>query len=290
VFLLTYLFGVVPDIESILRLTNQHDVLLVEDFSQCLNGSFDDKKVGSFGDASILSTSAVKTLDTYGGGLLFTNDANLHSKIRAIQISLPKPSLGMDLKKVTISFIKNTLTSRLLFLFISPIVFYLTRRESSKFLRFVGMRSKLPIEILPKEWFTKLASWQAVCGLRYVARVNETDRQRRSIAQKYGRVAPFVGSDLQENKNSVYWQCIVRSSNPRRARRELAKFGIDSAQTSLILLSELTSYGCDLSYLTPGARDLYYSGVYVPIYQQLTPAEIKRVCEALAHLRALDLI
>ena len=74
VAILTYLFGIVPDVEALCKTLRNAGVFIIEDFSQCFNGKFRGDQIGSFGDVSVYSASSVKTLDTYGGGFVFTDD------------------------------------------------------------------------------------------------------------------------------------------------------------------------------------------------------------------------
>lgn len=282
VILLTYLFGVVPNVEEIVSTLRKSSVYIVEDFSQCLNGEFKGQKVGTFGDVSILSTSAVKTLDTYGGGLIFTNDEKIHRSLRQISRNLRELTFLEYYRKVLTSLIKNLLSSNPLFLFIAPIVFTLTKAKSPYLARFVGSRSKEPIAVLPKEWFVRLSNWQAACGLKYLDRVKAIDTARVTIAKMYSREFSFIGSDFREFTSSTFWQCIVLDDNPHILRARLASLGIDSAQTSLILLSELPTYGWDLSEQNKGAKLIYSKGVYIPLYRQLKANEVSRIIKALS--------
>lgn len=45
VAILTYLFGLVPDCGKLVSLLRAHDVFIIEDFSQCLNGEFAKKRL-----------------------------------------------------------------------------------------------------------------------------------------------------------------------------------------------------------------------------------------------------
>jgi dTDP-4-amino-4,6-dideoxygalactose transaminase len=278
--LLTYLFGVVPNINEIMALLRSEPIFIVEDFSQCLNGEFEGDKVGTFGDASILSTSAVKTLDTYGGGLLFTNDFATYQSVKLIQSNFRNLSLFAYFKRVLLSLVKNILTGRLFFPFLFVIVWIAIRMDSSHFVRFVGARSKAPIRSLPEEWFAKLSPWQARCGLKYLKRVKKNDQIRIDFAKKYATVMKFVGHDSHPKAHSVFWQCVITDFEPKSMRLKLARLGIDSAQTSLVLLSELPEYGWDLSTKNTGAKFLYERGVYIPMYHQLRKREIARIISA----------
>ena len=86
--IITTLFGLVPDMKVLVDFFRDNGIFIIEDFSQCLNGSFDGKRVGTFGDVGIYSCSSIKTLDTLGGGLAVTSDAALHEALRKSQAGL----------------------------------------------------------------------------------------------------------------------------------------------------------------------------------------------------------
>lgn len=60
---------------------------------------FSAQKIGTFGDVSVYSASSVKTLDTYGGGFVFTDDHEMARKLSDDQSRLSKPSRLRLLKK-----------------------------------------------------------------------------------------------------------------------------------------------------------------------------------------------
>ena len=69
----------VPNIKEIISISKESNLFVIEDFSQCLNGKFKAQKVGTFGDVGVYSASSIKTLDTYGGGLLVCRNKKLFS-------------------------------------------------------------------------------------------------------------------------------------------------------------------------------------------------------------------
>jgi dTDP-4-amino-4,6-dideoxygalactose transaminase len=111
---LTYLFGSVLNGQNIIDITRRNSIFIIEDFSQCFNGKCNGRQLGTFRDVSILSTSAVKTLDTYGGGLVFTNNTKLFSGILEVKNALPILCQKDLIIKLCSSTIKNVLTSRLM--------------------------------------------------------------------------------------------------------------------------------------------------------------------------------
>jgi UDP-2-acetamido-2-deoxy-ribo-hexuluronate aminotransferase len=85
-----HLFGQCADMESIMRLAQEHDLYIIEDAAQATGAEyyFSDgtlKKAGTIGTIGTTSFFPSKNLGCYGdGGAMFTNDDNLAGKLRSI--------------------------------------------------------------------------------------------------------------------------------------------------------------------------------------------------------------
>jgi perosamine synthetase len=293
VFLLTYLFGIVPDnLQEILNTISQTNTILVEDISQCFNGKFLGQRVGTFGLASILSTSSVKTLDTFGGGIVFTSNSDLANACLSIRDTLPAPRRKTVLKKALISHVKNLLSHRLIFtLSMYPLFRVSAIRERDTFSTFVGKRALDPINTLPQEWFSRLSSQQASLGQQLLPDIERFDRQRVSAVRFLGLSARILGVNSQGPQvESTFWQAIVLASNPKLVRKHLMAAGIDSSRTSLVLLSALNYVGENHIATTPNALRLHRHAIYLPCYKHLNKHELDRIQKALKTLVADGLI
>ena len=277
VAILTYLFGLVPNVERIVGLLRDNGVYIIEDFSQCLNGEFNGRKIGTFGAVSIYSASSVKTFDTFGGGFAVSDDPEMIAGLRARQAALQPARRGDLVKTVLRNFVRNLASSRGLF----PLVTYPLLRLATKFSkravgRFTGARSTQPLSDLPVAWFRRYTSVQANVALAELPKVRARDQRRtaavaRMVANSGVNDRPF-GEPGQQH---VYWQFIVYVRDFPVARELLAAHGVDCATTSLVLLTDLPLYPGQRE--TPIARRLYERGVYLPCYHQLRAAEIERV-------------
>lgn len=73
-----------PDFEEFCE---QHGLFLIEDACQSFGASIKGRRSGSFGTAAATSFFPAKPLGAYGdGGMVFTNDAALAEKIRALRV------------------------------------------------------------------------------------------------------------------------------------------------------------------------------------------------------------
>ena len=79
VFLLTHIGGWVnPDIEKIAQLCKSNGVALVEDCAHSLGSTLNGRHTGTFGDAGVYSLYATKTIPVGEGGIIVTQNKELH--------------------------------------------------------------------------------------------------------------------------------------------------------------------------------------------------------------------
>lgn len=269
--LLTYLYGISPEMEAISNVLSENNVTIIEDFSQGLNlGPDSEIWSGRVGKVSIYSASNIKTLDSYGGGFTVTDDLALANKLRDFQSKLKFPKKSQVLKKVIASFIKNFASSPLCFNLITfPIIRFFSLLRLNNFDRFVGNRSIQPIQELPEAWFYRLSGHQAGAALRYLPSVRSVEKARKNYAEFiFTKIHDLNIVGRQRTNESVFWQLIVILDDHEEFRSFLRKKGIDSAYSSLINISKLPLYGID--GVTPNAERLYACGVYIPCYASLS--------------------
>ncbi len=75
-----HMCGSAANIEKIVAIADKHGIPVLEDTAQSCGGTCNGKALGTFGKAGIFSFDAVKTITTGEGGMLLTNDKELHTK------------------------------------------------------------------------------------------------------------------------------------------------------------------------------------------------------------------
>lgn len=70
------------DYEALRVLANKHKLLLIADASHSLGGSYRGTKVGALADLTTFSFHPVKQITTGEGGMVVTNNADFHQKMR----------------------------------------------------------------------------------------------------------------------------------------------------------------------------------------------------------------
>ena len=80
-----HLYGQLANMPEIMRLANQHNLLVLEDSAQAHGASFEGRRAGSWGHASGFSFYPGKNLGALGdAGAITTNDGELAETIRAL--------------------------------------------------------------------------------------------------------------------------------------------------------------------------------------------------------------
>jgi CDP-4-dehydro-6-deoxyglucose reductase, E1 len=81
VLILVSVLGLSPDMESIVKLCEKYDVILLEDNCESQGTKFKQKKLGNFGLMSSFSTYFGHTMSTIEGGIISTNDTEVYNTL-----------------------------------------------------------------------------------------------------------------------------------------------------------------------------------------------------------------
>lgn len=279
--IITYLFGMVPDIEKMISDCRANNLFVIEDFSQCLNGKFNNRKIGSFGDVGVYSASSIKTLDTYGGGLLVCDDSSLNEKLKKEQDKLLPPVRTHLIKKIITDLVRNIATNRVIFhIAVFPLIKLLSYLKPNMVMKHTGDRSKKMISSLPSDWFTSYTSFQAMIGLKLLDKIDISDHKRLDNVKKIKSNTNKINFPLGvENGENIYWQLVAYFDDVNNIRKYLYSKKIDTATTSLEKISSLPTY--PYQEKTPNADRVYTNGLFIPCYPSLKDVDIKYICDVL---------
>jgi len=277
--IITYLFGIVPDVDEIVNLCRKHDVFIIEDFSQCLNGKYKNKKVGCFGDVGIYSASSIKTLDTYGGGLLVCDESSTYQSLKKTQLELHESSRIHLIEKIVTDYIRNVATSRVIFhLFVFPLLKIIAVLRPGSVMKHTGGRDQQMIKSFPKNWFEKYTTFQAKLGEELLPSVENSDLERKkNVLYLKSKINNSLFPEGAANTENVYWQLVAFFDNPIKAQMVMCKLGVDTSTTSLEMISSLNNYAYQGN--TPNAAYLYKHGMFIPSYPGLSKEDLQYVAD-----------
>ncbi len=285
--LLTFLYGLVPDMPTLLGIAREAGLFVVEDFSHNLGARCRGRALGTFGDVGVYSSSTIKTLDTFGGGLLFSDDDGLVDGIRRLAAELPRQGRRRRLAlRILESTAKNIATMEPVF---SGATFPLLRWSRAghpvlyRLLSGAGMPGKAPANTLPDSWRQAYSAFQASAGLALLPGLRADDARRRRntelLLDALSDTDLCLPRELPHRRN-VYWQLLVLCDQAAALQDALARHGVDSATSNLDLLSESPLYP-RYRRATPRARYIKDHGVFLPVHPRLSTRQVAFVASAL---------
>lgn len=87
-----HLFGQVCDMDPIMEIARKHGLTVIEDAAQAISATYKGRKAGSIGSVGCFSFFPSKNLGGAGdGGMLVTNDADLHDRLLIMRAHGSKP-------------------------------------------------------------------------------------------------------------------------------------------------------------------------------------------------------
>lgn len=80
-----HLFGHPFDMKAVKEITEEHNLILIEDCAQAHGAEYEGRKVGSFGEISCFSFYATKNMTTGEGGMIVTNSDEIAKACRLLR-------------------------------------------------------------------------------------------------------------------------------------------------------------------------------------------------------------
>lgn len=93
-------FGIPANINEIKTIAKKHNIVLIEDLAHSLGGSYENKKLGTFGDLAIISFGRDKTLSCVFGGAVVTKNREIAKNLLQFEKKLIQPPLLFVLQQL----------------------------------------------------------------------------------------------------------------------------------------------------------------------------------------------
>src|SRR5712692_203253 len=272
----THLYGQPCDMTEVMRTSEKHNLIVVEDCAQAAGASYRGRKVGTFGNAALFSFQLLKGINTYGGGMALTNDAALADSIRAQAKAEPPQSTGDLVKRLTTGIVARSLVSPKGFTFwgfpIGAAGSYLGF-DYSKYI----WEPIRPLDRFPRTYNQRSSNVQAIVGLRSLARLDEFNARSQANAAIYTRGladcrsvrTPRVLPDVEH----VYYQYCIYASDPARASRRAIRHGVDFETTHVDVCSALPLFR-EFAAECPGAQSTERAR-HMPVYSRLCTSHVE---------------
>jgi perosamine synthetase len=74
------LYGSMPDLPELRRIADSHGIRIIEDAAEAIGSRLRGRPAGTWGDTGVFSFHGSKTMTTYEGGMLITDDDAIHRR------------------------------------------------------------------------------------------------------------------------------------------------------------------------------------------------------------------
>ena len=106
------LYGNMPDYDSIEEYCKTNNLILLEDAAEALGSKYQNRRAGSFGDASVFSFHRTKTITTGEGGILLLDDEDIYNRAKFLRDHGRSPGTYFN-TEVTYKYMPSNLAASL---------------------------------------------------------------------------------------------------------------------------------------------------------------------------------
>ena len=274
VILATHLFGLPCEIEEIIDIALKRSIFVIEDCAHAIGSEYKDKKVGTFGIASFFSFDTIKLVNTYGGGMIVTDDDGIAFRIKE------------ELKKL--NFIPQVPFKK----FVSALLEYILSFTPMYFIplallagdktgpKMYSLYRKAQEKSAPRGG---LSGFQARVGIKKLETLCERIEQRKKLAEIYKEnlkhKMDFQSSSSKVKPNYYFLVGKIRKRvDIEELRRKLLRGGIDVGIKSEIADNcgeYLDVQDCKI------ASEVYNNAIQLPLHEDLRIRDVKYIIQML---------
>jgi dTDP-4-amino-4,6-dideoxygalactose transaminase len=274
----THLYGLPCAMSDLMRIAEKHDLVVIEDCAQAVGARYRGRRVGTFGTASFFSFQLLKGINTYGGGMVLTNDVALSRSVRAQALSEPPQTLPALGRRFAAGYGARVGVSPKAFTFwgypLQAAVSLLGHHDLSRYV----WETIRPLERFPRTYHQRYSNVQALLGLRGLANLDRHNERCRAHAAQYTRglidcrtiQTPRVPADVEH----VFYQYCVYTSDPALLSQRAIRRGIDIETTHVDVCPKLELFK-EFRVECPGA-EATEKALQLPVYSRLRASDIER--------------
>jgi dTDP-4-amino-4,6-dideoxygalactose transaminase len=273
VIIATHIFGRPCDLSQIMEIAKKHHLAVIEDCAHAIGAEYNGRRVGLFGTAAYFSFGITKPFNTFGGGMITTNDAALHGRIKERLASFVHPTPAAILKKALISYGLFFLTAPLFFsVAVFPWLLFLSFFDKD----LINIYSKT-VKPAAKSGAArvKYTNMQALMGIRQLSRIDaENESRKRHAAFLMSSIDGSIET-LKDNETirPTYYFFVVLTQDAAGLAKKLLHKGIDTGKHIMRDCSAIDGKGSSC----PITREAVSVSLQIPNYPRLMEADMRYI-------------
>lgn len=266
--ILIHPFGQLAPVLEVASVCRGAGVPLVEDASQSTGATLEGRQAGSFGRVGVLSLVSGKNLQTFGGGVVATDDTSLDARLTELIARSAPTESGHTRAAFRSGLTRWALSAGPGFrIGTLPMLVALSELSEDRYAALLR-EEKRPFDAGAQ--LKRLADVQGEYGcldLEQLERRNAVRRRNAAqLAEDLDGMSGIQLQRLQRHALNTFNAVAVRVTDGTGFARELLRRGVDTR------LDYMEWFG--------GARDFHEDVVYLPNHPGLEPRDVARVVEA----------
>lgn len=275
----THLYGQPCEMGRVMRIADNHDLIVIEDCAQAAGARYRGQRVGTFGHASFFSFQMLKGINTYGGGMALTNDASIAEKVRRQADDEPPQTAGELMRRFTGGIAARSLVSPKSFAWWGvPFGAAASLVTDHDFSKYFWERIR-PLNQFPEAYRRRYSNIQAILGVRALAKLDEFNERSRAHARIYAQglahCAKIETPPVIDDAEHIHYQYCIYVSDPARAKRRAIRRGVDFETTHVDVCSALALFK-EFASVCPEAEKTA-AALQLPVYSRLRTSDVERV-------------
>ena len=284
--LVTHFYGQMADVEAIQRLCDQNGVPLLEDAAQAFGARHNGRSAGTIGHAGVLSFGMYKSINSFFGGMIVTEDEALAKAVRREIADWPFLNTVDFAKKALSAFITDVATWPPLFRTVTFRLFrwaFLNNIESINNKLKIDVNPQLKCE-LPDNYRCRMTPLQARLIAAQLRNLDIQNDARIRAAKLYhaglSDIPELLVAPLTTNREHIYWYYPIQYGDRAKLVGHVLRQGQD---ITMSYHRNCASMRCFQEYARdcPNAQVTADSLIYLPTYPRYGENEIKKTIKAI---------
>ena len=209
IIIVTHIFGIPCDMKKIINISKKHNLLILEDCAHAIGAKYFGKKVGTFGKASFFSFGSTKLINTFGGGMITTDDDDLAKKIRKHVIKNRFSRINL-FSKILLNYFGRFVLNSFLNVFALRLLStnFIYKHAQKLFIGGHGLKGNINF---------RYTNMQAGIGKAQLLLINKTIKERMNKANLYKKLLRKVSGihlpEIEKGKIANYQDFVIRIDN-----------------------------------------------------------------------------
>ena len=290
--IITHLYGNPADLDTLRQVCDRHQVPIIEDCAQAIGATYKGRPVGTFGRGALFTFGVTKNFTLLAGGAAASADPEIASRVADLASTHPRVGAGRALYLAAHST-GLTMVTR-------PLPFSLGLFPALRFLETIGLdpvhkimgEPPMPLTDIPRAPCPSPS--MAAVGLVQLGRYEALNRARTRngwyLRKLLRKVGGFTLCPMREG--SIFLSFPLYHHRRQELALELQQRGVDidlGFMSDCSALEMFTGTEGQQDAPCPHTRRAAEQILHLPIYPQLTKANLDRVAEALEEaVRAVE--